>query len=116
VKPGPERFLNPEVAGLLDQDEKGCLERVLRLMGVVKLGAAHAQDHGPVPLDESGERQLGGLGACGRESLEQLAVGQVSNRAVLEKRHKLALKDAATPGRHGSAPSARRFNSSPQRQ
>jgi hypothetical protein len=42
---------------LFDEDEEGGLEGVLRVVAAQE-AAAHAPDHRPVPLDQSGERSF----------------------------------------------------------
>ena len=70
MEPRPQRIANPEVAGFLDQNEERGLERVLGVVGVDKLGAANAQDHCAVALDDRLERQFGDLARAGRKPLE----------------------------------------------
>ena len=77
MEPGPQRVPHPERSRLADQDEEGGLEGIFRLMLVAYDGQADAPDHRLVPLDQRREGQLGHLVRIGRESFQELAVGQV---------------------------------------
>ena len=50
-------------------------------MNVRHQAAAKTQDHRPVPFDQDAERLLTALAAIGFKSLEQLGIGQCSQRA-----------------------------------
>ena len=60
-------------AGLLGQDQEGCLEGILRVVVVTEYGPADAQDHRPVPLHQSSE---GCLVALVEVALEEVGVRQ----------------------------------------
>ncbi len=70
MEPRTEGIVNPEVAGLLDQDEERGLEGVLRVVGVDKLGTANAQNHRAVALDDRLECQFGHFAGAGRKPLK----------------------------------------------
>ena len=68
-----------------------------------------AQDHRPVPLDQDGEGQLGGLAPVGREPFQELAVRQVPDRSHVEEGAELPEDSPILSDRHDweSPPSAR---------
>ena len=70
MEPWAQGIPNPETAGFLNQNQECRLERVLPVVGVDKLGAADAQDHRAVALDQGLESQLSGLAPAGRKPLE----------------------------------------------
>ena len=62
--------------------------------------SADAQNHRSVPLDQHGERQLGGLAAVGGEALKELAVGQVADDSDVEERFELVNQGRALVAFH----------------
>ncbi len=79
MEPGPQRVAHPERSCLANQDEEGGLKGIFRLMLIANDGQANAPDHRFMPLDERREGQLGYLIRIGRESFQELAVGQGAN-------------------------------------
>ena len=62
---------------------------------------ADAQDHRPMPLDQGGERSLPREVAAGRESLQELDVGQVRGGTDLEERLDLSQDGPSGTTGHG---------------
>jgi hypothetical protein len=89
VQPGTERFGHPQGLGLLDQDRKRGLDRILHVVRIRQAGPADPPDQRQVPLEQRGERQLGDFACPGGEKLEQLAVRQPSHRP--DAQHSLEL-------------------------
>ena len=89
VQPGAERIAHPEPAGPLHQDQERGLERILDVVVVRQYAPADPHDHRPVTLDQDREGQLGGLAPLGRESLQELTVGQLADRTDVEERPEL---------------------------
>ena len=89
VQPGAERIPHPEPARPLHQDQERGLEGVLGVVRVSQHAPADPQDHRPVPLHQDREGQLGGLAPVGGEPLQELAVGQLADRADVEERPEL---------------------------
>ncbi len=85
MEPGSERIAHPETACLLDQDQERGLKRIIGFIITGQHAPADAEDHGAVALDQQGERELGGFAAVGCESLQELAVGQITCDADVEK-------------------------------
>ncbi len=79
IEPWPQRVLHPKRSRLADQDEEGRLKGIFRLVLIANDGQADAPDHRLVPLDKRRKGQLGHLVRIGRESFQELAVGQVSD-------------------------------------
>jgi hypothetical protein len=73
VEPVAQTFLVADSAGAARQHKEGGLEGVLGVVLVAEDAAAHAQDHGPVSLNQGGES---GLVAVVGEALEQLTVAK----------------------------------------
>ena len=85
MEPGPERVAHPQAAGLPNQDQERGLKRIVGVSRVSQNAAADAEHHRPVPLDQNGERQLGGLAAVGRKPLKKLAVAQFADGPDVEQ-------------------------------
>ena len=85
MQPRPERVAHPEAACLLDENQEGGLKRVVGFKVAGQYGAADAENHGSVPLDQDGERELGGFAAVGREPLEKLTIRQVAGDTDVEE-------------------------------
>ena len=90
-------------SGLAHQDQESRLERVLHIVRVAEDAAADPQHHRPVTPHQRRERDLGRLVAPGRESLEELRIGQVRDDTGPED-HPDVSKDALTLARHHWAP------------
>ena len=89
MKPRAQGIAHPQSPSLLDQDEKRRLKGILGVVRVGQNAPAHPQDHRPVSLDQGREGQLGRLAAAGREPLQKLTVGQLSDRPHIKERAKL---------------------------
>ena len=85
MEPGPERVAHPQAAGLPNQDQERGLKRIFGVSRLCQYAAADAEHHRPVPFDQNGKRQLGGLAAVGRKPLQKLAVAQVADGADVEQ-------------------------------
>jgi hypothetical protein len=94
MKPGTDGVANPERAGLAYEDEKSGLEGITGVVFVAKDSAARAPDQWPVPLNQRGERGLGRFAIALRKPLEQLPIGDPSERADLEEGLQAMLNDA----------------------
>ena len=103
VQPGGQRALCPERSGLASQGQERRLKCVFGRVPVAQDGATNAQDERPVALDQRGKGQLSRLTAAGGELLEQLAVGERTDRARVEERAELHERVAAVLDRHGSS-------------
>jgi len=75
------------------QDEKRGLEGVFGKVRVKEQPAAHAQDHRPMPLDECGKRRFRTRTFGRKIALQQLRIGQATERTCLKQRANL-LADA----------------------
>ncbi len=82
VKPSADSFAVADCGGAADQDQERGLERVLDVSLVAKYAATDAQDHRPMPRDESGERRLVAAGCI---SLQQCALGQCRDGSAVEQ-------------------------------
>jgi len=80
------------------------LERILGIMGFAEDRLTDAKDHRAVPLDEGGERQLGGLPGARREPLQQLSVRQPSDCPDVEERLDLPEGGAVSSPCHWPGP------------
>jgi hypothetical protein len=60
-----------------------------------------------MPLDQGGERLFGRIAPFGRESLEELPIGQLADRPGREERTKLPHDPAILSYGHGLSPSPR---------
>ena len=101
VQPGSQRVAHPEAAGLAHQNQESGLKGILRVVRIGQYAPANAQDHRPMPLDQGGERLLGRIAPLGREPLEKLAVGQLTDRADREECAKLPHDAAILSQGHG---------------
>ena len=104
MEPWAQGIPNPETAGFLNQNQECRLERVLPVVGVDKLGAADAQDHRAVALDQGLESQLSGLAPAGRKPREQLPVRELPDCPHVEERTQLPQDGSILPCLHGSGP------------
>ncbi len=104
VQPGADRIAHPEAARPLHQDQKRGLEGVLGVVRVGQHALADPHHHRTVPLDQDGESQLGGLAAVGREPLQELAVGQLPDRADAIERPELPPDRPVLPDGHRRYP------------
>jgi hypothetical protein len=100
MKPGPEGIVNPEPSSLAEEHQERRLEGVLCIMGIAEQRGADAEDHRPMPLNQSRECGLGQVGFAGREAFEQLPVRQVADRAQLIKGAKLPGREIMPPDGH----------------
>src|SRR5262249_20750284 len=75
---------------LADEDEEGCLKRILGIVRVPQDTPAHPEYHRAVPLDQD---LKGGFLTPGQEGLQELAVRQ-SGRVVQESEPAKMLEDA----------------------
>ena len=100
VQPGTQGIAHPEPPGLLYQDQKRRLKRILGVVRIDQNGPAHTQDHRPVSLDQGRERQLGGFALAGRKPLQELAIGQLADRPDIKKRAKLPDDSPVLADRH----------------
>ena len=85
MEPRPQRIAHPEPPGLLHQNQKGGLKRILTVVRIDQDAPAYPQDHRPMSFDQGRERQFGGLAAAGREPLQELTIGQLADRPQIEK-------------------------------
>ena len=104
MEPRSQRIANPEVAGLLDQDQECGLKCVLGIMWVDELCSADAQNHRAVALDQRLESQFRDFEAAGRKPLQQLPVRKVSDCPDVEERAQLPSDGSILPGLHRSDP------------
>jgi hypothetical protein len=115
MKPGPERVVNPELTSLAQEHQERGLEGVLGIMGITEQHGADAEDHRPMPLNQSSKCGLGLVGFASREALEQLAVRKVADCTQLIKGAKLPGRKTLPRDRHvplSSLPGVRRVMSS----
>ncbi len=84
MKPRTKRIAHPQSARLPDQHQERGLKRIVDVVGIVEYGPADAQDHRSVPLDQGRKRQLGGFAPLGCKELQELTVGQLSDRTHLK--------------------------------
>ncbi len=82
MKPSADPFAVADRGGAADQDQEGGLEGVLDVSLVAKHAATDAQDHRPVPRDQSGERRLV---AAGYVALQQRALAQSRHGSAVEQ-------------------------------
>ncbi len=87
IEPGAEPVGVAERTGLARQDEEDGLEGVLGEMAIAQELAADAEHHRAMPGHQGGE---GGLVAAVVEPLDELAVGEPDERAIVEERAELA--------------------------
>jgi hypothetical protein len=85
IKPGAQRRFKADGTGSLDEHEKGCLERVVDIDGVMQYPAADAQDHGTMTGDQGHKRQLASRLAPRSKPLEQLMIGQSAGHTVAQQ-------------------------------
>jgi hypothetical protein len=85
VEPAPDRVPLAHGAGATDEDEESSLEGVLCGVLITQDRPADAKYHRAMSLHQGRERQLGGLIAAGRESAQQLVVGQPTDRTEIEE-------------------------------
>ncbi len=71
--------------GLLHQDEERGLEGILSLVRVGQHPATNPPDHRPVPLYQRRERRLGTFLVASHKPLQELPIGQVTERTDLEQ-------------------------------
>jgi len=71
VKPLAKFLRRPNFVSLLGQNEEGCLEGIVGVMGVASDSATNAQHHWAVVSDKSSK---GGFVAAGEESAEKSSV------------------------------------------
>ncbi|MCI0464220.1 MAG: hypothetical protein L0Z62_45380 [Gemmataceae bacterium] len=83
------------------QDEKSGLEGVLDGVGILQQPPAHAQDHRPVPLHQSGK---GRLLVSRQEAVQELAVSQFLGVRHAGQPVDVAQDSAELPVAHGSGP------------
>ena len=102
MKPGAERVANPELTRLAEEHQERRLERVLGVVGITQQHGADAEDHRPMPLNQRRKCQLGLIGFGGGESLEQLPVREVADRAQVIEGAKLSDREPLPPYRHAS--------------
>jgi hypothetical protein len=55
--------VHPERAGAAHEDQKGCLESVVSIVGIAEDRSADAEYHRSVPLDQGCEGELGAFAA-----------------------------------------------------
>ena len=74
MEPGPQRVPHPKRTGPAHQDQERGLKGVVGISRVAEHGAADAEHHRPVALDQGPKRQVRGFIPVGREPLEQLRI------------------------------------------
>jgi len=79
VKPLCEQIAGANARGLVGQNEKCRLKRVVRVRGVAEDSPAHTQHHRPVPSHD-GRKRL--FVSQANEQVEKLPVGAVSPRGL----------------------------------
>jgi hypothetical protein len=88
VEPAAERIvgLEPHHVGLASKYEEYRLEGVVSRVPVAGHTAADTQHHRPVSVHQGRERGLGrGVGSAPGKSVQELGVGQGSNRSLGEQ-------------------------------
>ena len=75
MEPGADRIAAPNRFGLANQDQKGCLKRIVGLVRVANQAAAQAQNHRTVPFDQNAKRFVTKRIMAGLKTLQELAVG-----------------------------------------
>ena len=102
MEPRTQRVVHPERAGPAHEDQKGCLESVVSIVGIVEDRAADAEHHRSVPLDQGREGELGAFSVPLLEPLQQLAVGQSADRSHIEERADIPEGSTVLTARHRS--------------
>ena len=85
MEPWTQRVVHPERAGPAHEDQKGCLESVVSIIGIAEDRSADAEYHRSVPLDQA-VRRAGAFAAPLVEPLQQLTVAQAADRPHVEER------------------------------
>jgi hypothetical protein len=80
MEPRAQGVAHPQAACLLHQDEERRLECILAVVRIVQHALTDAQDHGSVALDQDRKCKLGDLAPFGPKKLEELPIGQLSDR------------------------------------
>ena len=86
MKPSADPIAIADRGGAADQDQERGLEGVLDVSLVAKHAATDAQDHRPMPRDQSGERRLV---APGYVTPQQRTLGQSRHGSAVEQAVKL---------------------------
>jgi hypothetical protein len=74
VQPASQRSRASKGAAPAGQDQEGCLEGILRSVGIAEHAPAHREHHGAMPLHQQGE---GGFIALMEEMPQQIEVSEV---------------------------------------
>jgi hypothetical protein len=102
MEPWTQRVVHPERAGPAHEVQKGCLERVVSVVGIAEDRSANAEYHWSVPLDQGSEGELGAFAAPLLEPLQQLTVGQAADGAQVEERAEMPESRGVLTARHRS--------------
>ncbi len=86
MKPRAHGLAYPKHGSTARQEKKSRLERVFCSVLVSQDGPARAQHHRPVPFYQGRERRLAGCARPLAKELQQLPVGQATERALFEER------------------------------
>jgi hypothetical protein len=100
MQPGAQGISRPERTGLPQEDQEGCLEGVMDVVGVGESGSADPHHHRAMPLNKDLEGKFRDLGSAADVAFQKLTVGQFPRHPQFEERVDLPERGSTSTAVH----------------